>query len=91
MNIKTGIIQNTRYQRFMQIKSEYKTKSLFDINLRVALYGRVSTERLEQKTSIVNQEAYYTNMIQNNSNWEYVGEYIDEGITGVSTKKRENF
>ena len=91
MNIKTGITQNTRYQRFMQIKSEYKTKSLFDINLRVALYGRVSTERLEQKTSIVNQEAYYTNMIQNNSNWEYVGEYIDEGITGVSTKKRENF
>ena len=91
MNIKTGITQNTRYQRFMQIKSEYKTKSLSDINLRVALYGRVSTERLEQKTSIVNQEAYYTNMIQNNSNWEYVGEYIDEGITGVSTKKRENF
>lgn len=91
MNIKTGITQNTRHQRFMQIKSEYKTKSLSDINLRVALYGRVSTERLEQKTSIVNQEAYYTNMIQNNSNWEYVGEYIDEGITGVSTKKRENF
>ena len=91
MNIKTGNLQNTRYQRFLQIKNEYRTKSLFDINLRVALYGRVSTDRIEQKTSIINQETYYTNMIRNNPNWEYVGEYIDEGITGISTKKRENF
>ena len=74
MNIKTGNLQNTRYQRFLQIKNEYRTKSLFDINLRVALYGRVSTDRIEQKTSIINQETYYTNMIRNNPNWQYVGE-----------------
>lgn len=90
MELKTGIQQN-RYYRFMQIKNEYKVKPLYDIHLRVAMYGRVSTNKIEQKTSIINQEQYYTKYIENNPNWEYVGEYIDEGITGTSTAKRENF
>ena len=90
MELKTGV-QQSRYYRFMQIKNEYKVKPLHDIHLRVAMYGRVSTNRIEQKSSIINQEQYYTKYIENNPNWEYVGEYIDEGITGTSTAKRENF
>lgn len=81
----------TRYQKFIQIRNEYRTKSLFDIHLRVVMYGRVSTDRLEQKSSIANQEQFYTNLIMSNPNWEYVGEYIDDGVTGASTKNREEF
>lgn len=90
MVLEKGIEKN-RYYRFIQIKNEYKTKSLQDIHLRVAMYGRVSTDRIEQKTSILNQEIFYTSYIKNNPNWEYVGDYIDEGISGTSAKKRENF
>lgn len=89
--IASRLISSTRDQRFMQIRRDYKKMSLFDIHLRVAMYGRVSTDKIEQKTSIVNQEKFYTDMIEKNPNWEYMGEYIDEGITGTSTRKREDF
>lgn len=38
-----------------------------------------------------NQVNYYTNYIMNHPNYELIGVYADEGITGTSTKKRENF
>ena len=34
---------------------------------------------------------YYTELIQSKPNWKYVPGYIDEGISGGSTKKRDNF
>lgn len=84
-------VEKNRYYRFMQIRNEYKLKPLSDIHLRVVIYGRVSTDKIEQKSSIENQEQFYTDYITNNKNWEFVGEYIDEGITGVSAKKRGDF
>ena len=58
---------------------------------RVAAYARVSTDSDEQYTSYVAQVDYYTNYIQNHSDWEFAGIYTDEGITGTSTKKRDGF
>ena len=64
---------------------------LTSIKLRVTDYARVSTEHLEQKKSLQNQVEYFEQYIKANSNWTYVKGYIDEGITGTSDVKRDNF
>ena len=58
---------------------------------RVAAYARVSTDNDEQLTSYEAQIDYYTNYINGRDDWEFVGVYPDEGITGTNTKKREQF
>lgn len=66
-------------------------KSIYDLPLRVTFYARVSTEKVEQQGSLENQVQYYTEFIQKNPNWTYVTGYIDEGISGTSTYKRDSF
>lgn len=58
---------------------------------RVAAYARVSTNNEEQLTSYEAQIDYYTTYIQGRDDWEFVGVYANEGITGTNTKKREQF
>jgi len=58
---------------------------------RVAGYARVSTDSDEQFTSYEAQVNYYTNFIKENPDWEFVGIYTDEGISGTNTKHREGF
>ena len=58
---------------------------------KVAGYARVSTDRLEQETSYEAQLDYYTKFIKSHDNWEFVGMYSDEGITGTNTFKRDGF
>ena len=58
---------------------------------RVAGYARVSTDSDEQFTSYEAQVDYYTNFIKENPDWEFVGIYTDEGISGTNTKHREGF
>ena len=53
--------------------------------LKVAAYCRVSTASDEQLISLDAQKAHYESYIRSNDEWEYVGLYYDEGITG--TKK----
>ena len=59
--------------------------------LRVAAYCRVSTEEEEQQSSYEAQCSYYTDKIMTNPEWTMAGIFADEGITGTSTKKREEF
>lgn len=66
-------------------------KSIFDIKLRVVFYARVSTDRDEQLNSLENQTRFYENLIKSNINWTFSGGYIDEGISGTSVNKREEF
>ncbi len=66
-------------------------KSIFDLPLRVTFYARVSTDKDEQLNSLENQVQYYTELIQSKPNWTYVEGYVDEGISGTSTKKRDSF
>ncbi len=73
------------------IRQLLKTKSIYDIPLRVTYYARVSSESDEQLNSLSNQIAYYENKIKQVSCWTFVPGYIDEGISGMSTKKREDF
>ena len=73
------------------IRQLLKTKSIYDIPLRVTFYARVSSESDEQLNSLSNQIAYYENKIKQVGCWTFVPGYIDEGISGMSTKKREDF
>ena len=73
------------------IREQLRTKSIYDLPLNVTYYARVSSESDEQLNSLGNQIAYYENLIKKNAAWTFVPGYIDEGISGISTKKRENF
>ncbi|MDO5153354.1 MAG: recombinase family protein [Eubacteriales bacterium] len=73
------------------VRQMLRTKSIYDIPLRVTYYARVSSESDEQLNSLGNQITYYEDLIKRNKNWTFVPGYIDEGLSGISTKKRENF
>ena len=59
--------------------------------LKVAAYARVSLETEMLLHSLSAQISYYSSLIQNNPEWEYAGVYADEGITGTSTRHRDEF
>lgn len=65
--------------------------SIYELPLKVTYYARVSTDKYEQLNSLENQVTYYENYIKENSKWTFVEGYIDEGISGTSTNKRDSF
>ncbi len=73
------------------VRKMMRTATIYDIPMRVTFYARVSSESDEQLNSLDNQIAYYENFIKKNSAWTYVPGYIDEGLSGISTKKRKHF
>jgi site-specific DNA recombinase len=58
---------------------------------KVAAYARVSMETERLHHSLAAQVSYYSDLIQKNPKWKYVGVYADDGISGTSTAKREGF
>ena len=64
---------------------------LMQLKLRVTDYSRVSTDHLEQKKSLQNQIEHFKEMIEGNKNWIYVPGYVDDGISGTTDVKREQF
>lgn len=66
-------------------------ESIYDLPLRVTFYARVSTDKDVQLNSLDNQVMYFRNLITENKNWTYVDGYVDEGISGTSVNKREDF
>lgn len=58
---------------------------------RVCAYARVSTDSEEQLTSYSSQIKHYSEYIKSNPEWEFVGVYADEGISGTQIKKRTQF
>lgn len=57
---------------------------------RVAAYARVSTGKDAMLHSLSAQISYYTKLIQNHRDWELVGVYADEALTGTKAD-REKF
>ena len=62
-----------------------------DVERRVAVYVRVSTDNLQQTSSYELQKNYYEDMIRRNPKWTLAGIYADEGITGTSLEHRDAF
>ena len=75
----------------LNIRALLRAKSIYDIPLRATYYARVSSESDEQLNSLDNQIAYYEDLIRRNRAWTYVPGYVDEGLSGISTKKRKHF
>ncbi len=71
--------------RFSPVQSASMTKR------RVAAYARVSTDNDEQLTSQEAQVDYYTKLITEKPEWDFIGIYADEGISATSTKNRDGF
>ena len=59
--------------------------------LRVAAYCRVSTDLDEQESSYEAQVSHYAALIRKTPGWRLAGIYADEGISGTSILKREDF
>lgn len=66
-------------------------KSIYDMDLRVVDYDRVSTEKEVQLNSLINQANYFKDMIAEVKKWNHIGSYVDEGISGTQVYKRDDF
>ena len=60
-------------------------------SIRLAAYCRVSTSNEDQLLSFENQVNYYRDYATRHPEYELVEIYADEGISGTSTKHREEF
>ena len=70
-----------------------KTPDYYDeeVQQRVAIYVRVSTDDPRQTTSYELQKKYYEEFVNHHPNWTLVHIYADEGISGTSVKHRDAF
>lgn len=73
------------------IRQNMKSSSIYEMPLRVTFYARVSSDTDNQLNSLENQVNYYLDYINKNPNWIFVDGYVDEGLSGASVTKRENF
>ena len=58
---------------------------------KVAAYARVSMESERMNHSLSAQISYYSTLIQKNPDWQYAGVFADDGISGTSIEKRDEF
>ena len=74
--------------RVIRIEAAEKPQN---VQLRVAAYTRVSSDSDDQLNSFAAQNRYYAELISGKAEWRMVDIYADEGITGTSAAKREDF
>jgi len=72
-------------------KKNNSTESTSGCLTKVAAYCRVSTAEENQQNSYATQIAYYTEYITSNPDWQLVGIFADEGISGTQTSNRTQF
>ena len=58
---------------------------------RVAAYARISMESDRLNHSLSAQISYFSELIQRNPEWIYVGVYADSGISGGNIRRRAEF
>ena len=75
-------------REIITIEANGKTKAAV---IRVAAYVRVSSSSEEQLNSYAAQNSYYTDLIAAHKDWKLVDIYADEGISGTSADKRDDF
>lgn len=58
------------------------------LHKRVAAYARVSTDKHAMLHSLSAQVSYYSNLIQSRNDWQYMGVYTDEALTGTKDNRQ---
>lgn len=86
--IDGALAQTEQQPRVIKIEASAKSDKA---RLRVAAYTRVSSDSADQLHSFAAQNQYYTTLIASKAEWQFVGIYADEGITGTSTAKHGDF
>ncbi len=71
----------------MRIKVIKPTKAVYQQKKKVCAYVRVSTDSLQQEDSLENQTTYFKGFITANPEWEFVGIYSDQGISGYKENR----
>lgn len=59
--------------------------------MKVAAYIRVSTDSSDQENSYETQDRYFTELLEQNPQWESAGIYSDYGISGTNKQKRTGY
>lgn len=73
------------------VVTEIQTTKKNDEKIRLAAYCRVSSDSSDQMNSFAAQIKYYTDYSKVHTEYELVDIYDDEGISGTSLKKRDEF
>jgi site-specific DNA recombinase len=73
----------------MRVRIIEPIKPLIPKRKRVCAYARVSTASEAQGESLENQTIYYKKLIEDNPDYEYVGVFADQGITGTKDERPE--
>ena len=84
-------IEPIKTVRYIPPKAQAENAANVPHQQNVAAYCRVSTKMEEQLNSYEVQTAHYTEKINSNHDWRFAGIYADKGITGTSTKRRDQF
>ena len=58
---------------------------------RVCAYCRVSTDEKDQRNSLIAQKQFFESFFEMHSNWTNIGIFADEGLSGTSLEKRDDF
>lgn len=78
------------YQQDQREAEEY-IRQAREKRLRVCSYARVSTDKRDQKNSLKVQVQYFERELERCPNWINVGVFADEGKSGTSREKRDDF
>ena len=73
----------------MKVRIIEPIKSIELKRKRVCAYARVSTNSEAQGESLENQTIYYRNLIEANPEYEHIGIFADQGITGTKKVRPE--
>ena len=68
-----------------------QNKGKNNLKAGVCAYCRISSDSDEQQESFSAQITHYTELITANDSWMFAGIYADEGISGTSKDKRDDF
>lgn len=74
-----------------ELQDLLEQNDIADLPLRCSTYSRVSTEKETQAASLHNMTDDFRDYIEDHPNWTFVKAFIDDGKSGLTTKKRKDF
>lgn len=74
-----------------ELQDLLEQSDIADLPLRCSTYSRVSTEKETQAASLHNMTDDFREFIDRHPNWTFVKAFIDDGKSGLTTKKRKDF
>ena len=74
-----------------ELRDLLEHSDISDLPLRCSTYSRVSTEKEAQAASLHNMTDDFREYVEYHKNWTFVKAFVDDGKSGLTTKKRKDF